>query len=48
MHLGAFDVDLAAGATLTSELPLGAYVQAGTHTLVVSRYGDTGPDVRLR
>jgi peptidoglycan hydrolase-like protein with peptidoglycan-binding domain len=48
VHLGAFDVELAPGATLTSELPLRAYLQPGTHTMVVSRYGDTGPDVRLR
>jgi len=46
--LGSWEVDLDAGATVTSPLPVGAYLDPGAHLLVVSRYGATGPDLRVR
>ncbi len=48
VQLGALALDLSAGATVTSRLPVGAYVSAGVHTMTVSRYGGSGPDVAVR
>ncbi len=35
------------GASVTSPLPIGAYADAGLHTLEVERYGGSGPEVRM-
>ncbi len=48
VELGALKLDLDAGGTITSALPVGAYVGPGVHTLEVSRYGGSGPDVQVR
>ena len=44
--LGDMRLDLAAGASVTSPQPVGAYVGAGDHTMDVERYGGSGPEVR--
>jgi peptidoglycan hydrolase-like protein with peptidoglycan-binding domain len=46
--LGSWSVDLDVGAAATSPLPIGAYLDPGTHTVAVSRYGGTGPDLLVR
>ncbi len=43
--LGSFTAELEAGATITTDLPVRSYVDLGSRTLVVARYGDSGPDV---
>ncbi len=43
--LGSFTVDLAAGATVTTDLPVRAYVDPGSQTLIVARYDNSGPDI---
>ncbi len=48
VSLGSLALDLAPGETVTTELPVRAYVDLGAHVLVVSRYGDTGPDIWVR
>jgi peptidoglycan hydrolase-like protein with peptidoglycan-binding domain len=42
---GAWNADLAAGATATSPLPIGAYARSGTVTVQVGRFGGSGPQV---
>ena len=46
--LGTWELDLEAGTTVTSPLPVGAYVDPGTRGLAVSRYGGSGPDLVVR
>lgn len=46
--LGSLELDLAAHDTVTTPLPVGAYVDPGVHTLVVERYGGSGPDLRVQ
>ena len=46
--LGAWQLDLDPGATVTSPLPVRVYAAPGVHTLRVARYGGSGPDVRIR
>jgi peptidoglycan hydrolase-like protein with peptidoglycan-binding domain len=43
--LGTWSVDLDVGAAATTPLPVGAYLEPGTHTVAVSRYGASGPDL---
>lgn len=45
---GTWNVDLAAGATATSPLPIGTYAQSGTVTIQVGRFGGSGPQVVIR
>jgi peptidoglycan hydrolase-like protein with peptidoglycan-binding domain len=46
--LGSWSVDLDTGGAATSPLPVGAYLDPGTHTVTVSRYGGSGPDLLVR
>ncbi len=46
--LGAWQLDLEAGATVTSELPVGAYADPGVRSVEVARFGGTGPQLRIR
>jgi peptidoglycan hydrolase-like protein with peptidoglycan-binding domain len=46
--LGTWSVDLDVGAAVTTPLPVGAYLDPGTHTVAVSRYGASGPDLLVR
>jgi peptidoglycan hydrolase-like protein with peptidoglycan-binding domain len=46
--LGTWSVDLDVGGAATTPLPVGAYLESGTHTVTVSRYGASGPDLVVR
>jgi peptidoglycan hydrolase-like protein with peptidoglycan-binding domain len=46
--LGPLELDLEPGETSISPLPVGAYVDTGLHTLAVSRFGGSGPELQVR
>jgi peptidoglycan hydrolase-like protein with peptidoglycan-binding domain len=45
---GTWRVELEAGASATTPLPLGAYGPPGTSAFAVDRYGGSGPEVQVR
>jgi peptidoglycan hydrolase-like protein with peptidoglycan-binding domain len=48
VHLGPFTRELSPGSVVTIDAPFGSYLAPGVHTVRVSLYGDTGPELWLR